>query len=237
MRGAPRLACLSLDRATAGDPPVAGGRGARAGQPAAGTRRRPRIQLGFSAARGAGRDLANCEVVDLAADLGAKLVLYIAGWQVFGTTRQEAWAHSLDALTRIATHAAGKGVTIVVEPTSADSDLIETADDALELMRATGLTNVRVMFDTYHAIYRNEVPSDYVHTMGRDLGHIHLAGRDHLAPGDPGSGVDWHSVLQAAKDIGFSGHMTWRSGSTRAAPIRTPWRDGLSPTSRAWNGS
>lgn len=159
-----------------------------------------------------------CEVVDLAADLGAKLVLFIAGWQVFGSKRQDCWNCSLDALTKIARHAAGRGVTIVVEPTSADSNLIETADDALELMRASGQSNVKVMFDTYHAIYRNDVPSDYVHTMGRDLAHIHLAGKDRLAPGDSGSAVDWHSVLQAAKDTGFSGHMTMEIGfNTRSA--------------------
>ena len=152
------------------------------------------------------------EVVDLAADLGAPLVLFIAGWQVFGTPRQEAWNRSLDALTKIARHAAERGVTIVVEPTSADSNLIETADDALDLMRAAGQPNVRVMFDTYHAIYRNEVPSDYVHAMGADLAHIHLAGRDRLAPGDAGGAVDWHSVLQAAKDSGFAGHLTMEVG-------------------------
>ena len=31
------------------------------------------------------------EVIDLAADLGAGLVLYIGGWQVNGSTRQDAW--------------------------------------------------------------------------------------------------------------------------------------------------
>jgi len=157
-------------------------------------------------------------VADLAADLGAPLVLYIAGWQVFGIPRQQAWDHSLDALTKIARHAAGKGVTIAIEPTSADSNLIETADDALELMRASGQPNVKVMFDTYHALYRNEVSSDYVHTMGRDLAHIHLAGKDRLAPGDAGSAVDWQSVMQAAKDTGFGGHMTMEIGfDTRSA--------------------
>ncbi len=166
----------------------------------------------------AGTIVHYCEVVDLAADLGAKLVLYIAGWQVFGTQREEAWAHSLDALTKIARHAAGKGVTIAVEPTSADSNLIETADDALELMRASGQPNVKVMFDTYHALYRNEVSSDYVHLLGHDLAHIHLAGKDRLAPGDAGSAVDWQSVLQAAKDTGFSGYLTMEIGfNTRSA--------------------
>ena len=90
---APHALPPSLDRATAGDPPVAGGRGARAGQPAAGAGRRPRIHSASPLPEERAATVAHyCEVVDLAADLGAKLVLYIAGWQVFGTTRQEAWA-------------------------------------------------------------------------------------------------------------------------------------------------
>lgn len=156
------------------------------------------------------------EVVDLAADFGAGIVLYIAGWQVFGTTREEAWKRSRDCLADIARHAASRNVVVAVEPTSADSNLIETADDALELMRATGQSNVKVMFDTYHALYRNEVSSDYVRNMAEHLVHIHLADTDRLAPGD--GTVDFRGVLEAAKGIGFSGYLTMEIGfNTRRA--------------------
>jgi sugar phosphate isomerase/epimerase len=40
------------------------------------------------------------EVIDLALDLGAGKVLYIAGWQIFGTTRQQAWDRSKDCFSR-----------------------------------------------------------------------------------------------------------------------------------------
>jgi protein FrlC len=156
------------------------------------------------------------EVVDLASDLGAGLVLYIAGWQIFGTSRLDAWKYSQEALVEIAIHAAERGITIVVEPTSADSNLVETADDALEMMRGTQQANVKVMFDTYHAIYRNEVSADYVRTMGRNLAHIHCADTDRAAPGD--GRVDWRGVMQALKDVGFAGYLTMEVGfHTRAA--------------------
>jgi fructoselysine 3-epimerase len=57
------------------------------------------------------------EVTDLASELGARKVIYIAGWQIFGTTRQEAWSRSRDCLDRIAAYAGQKDITIVVEPT------------------------------------------------------------------------------------------------------------------------
>lgn len=164
------------------------------------------------------------EVVDLAADLGAKLVLYIAGWLVFGTTREDGFRHSLECLTQLAQHAATRGITIVVEPTSADSNLIETADDALELMRATGQPNVKVMFDTYHVMYRNEVSSDYVYAMAPHLAHIHFADTDRQAPGD--GEVNWRSVMQAVKDVRYDGHLTMEIGfhTRRADPDRYAYR-------------
>ncbi len=42
------------------------------------------------------------EVVDLAHDLGAEKVLYIAGWRIFGTEQAQAWDWSVQALRDIA---------------------------------------------------------------------------------------------------------------------------------------
>lgn len=156
-----------------------------------------------------------CDVVDLAADFGAKLVLYIAGWQIYGSTREDCLAWTQDGLTRIAKHAADRGIVIAIEPTAADSNLIDTPHQALELMRAVGASNVKTMFDTYHALYRDDVSADHVRILGKDLAHIHLADTDRGAPGD--GTVDWLGVLQAVKDIGFAGHLTMETGFHKRA--------------------
>ena len=160
------------------------------------------------------------EVVDLAHDLGATRVRYIAGWRVFGTPREQAWGWSRDALVAIATYAAERGVTICIEPTSADSNLVDTAGEALLLRAESGLPNVKVMFDTYHALYRNEVSSDYVYEMAPHLAHVHFADTDRLPPGE--GAVDWPGVLQALKDIAFDGYLTMEIGfaTRRAEPDR-----------------
>lgn len=146
------------------------------------------------------------EVVDLAHDLGSSRVLYIAGWRSFGVDAAQARGWSLTALGEIAKYAADKGITICIEPTSADSNLIDTAAHALSLRADSCCDNVKVMFDTYHALYRNEVSSDYVYEMAPHLDHIHCADIDRKAPGD--GVVDWYGVLQAAKDIDFKGYLT-----------------------------
>lgn len=150
------------------------------------------------------------EVVDLAHDLGATKVIYIAGWRVFGTPFQQAWDWTLAALKDIGRYAAAKGVTICIENTAADSNLIDTVGQALLLRDEVGLNNVQLMFDTYHALYRNEVSSDQVYEIGAHLAHAHFADTNRLPPGE--GVVDWVGVLQALKDINFTGYCTMEIG-------------------------
>jgi sugar phosphate isomerase/epimerase len=150
------------------------------------------------------------EVIDLASDLGAKKVLYIAGWQIFGSSRQQAWDRTKNCLDLIASHADKKGITIVVEPTAAATNLIETADDAMELMRSVARDNVKVMFDTLHALYRNEIPADYVRAMRDDLVHIHVSDSNRVIPGE--GRVDWIGLMQALNECGYDGYLTMEIG-------------------------
>jgi protein FrlC len=154
------------------------------------------------------------KVSDLCADLGGATVLYVAGWQVFGTSRHQAWAWTREALTQVAEHAARRGVTIAIEPTSADSNLIDSCDDAMALMAEVGKPNVKLMFDTYHVIYRNEVSTDYIRRMGKDLHHIHLADANRAAPSDGGK-ADYRAIVAALKKLDFQGYVTMEIGFDR----------------------
>jgi protein FrlC len=152
-------------------------------------------------------------VVELCAEWGGKTCLYVAGWQIFDTTREQAWEWSRVALADIAAFAREHGVTLAVEPTSADSNLIETIDDALRLMTESRAANVKVMFDTYHALYRNEVSADYAYRAGKDLHHVHLADVDRNPPG--AGRVDYVGLIDALKAVGFDGYLTMEIGFNR----------------------
>lgn len=153
------------------------------------------------------------EVIDLAHDLGAGKVLYIAGWRVFGTPHQQAWDWTLAALRELGPYAADRSITLCIENTAADSNLIDTAGQALMLRDEVGLDNVQLMFDTYHALYRNEVSSDQVYEIGRHLKHVHFADAGRAPPGE--GVVDWVGVLQALKDVDFDGYCTMEIGFAR----------------------
>lgn len=153
------------------------------------------------------------EIAELCAEWGAETLLYIPGWQIFGTTRRQAWAWSREVLGQIAHHAGERGITVVIEPTPENSNLCESCDDAIELMEDVAMPNVKLMFDTCHVFYRREVPTDYVYRMGKDLKHVHLSEIDRLPPGS-GSG-DWVSLIDALGEVEFDGYLTMEIGFQR----------------------
>jgi protein FrlC len=153
------------------------------------------------------------KVIELCSDLGGPTVMYIAGWQIYGTPRIQAWNWSREALSEIVKTAADFGVMLVVEPTPTDSNLVESCDDAIELMEQVGAKNVGLMFDTQHAYYRNEVPTDYVYRMGKDLRHIHLSEFGRLPPGT-GRG-DFLGLVAALREIDYKGYLTMEIGFNR----------------------
>jgi protein FrlC len=83
----------------------------------------------------------------------------------------------------------------------------------LEPTRRSNPNNVKLTFDTIHALYRNEVPTDYVYRMGPDLRHVHLADTDRLPPGS-GRG-DFVSLVAALKEVGYAGYLAMEIGFNR----------------------
>jgi fructoselysine 3-epimerase len=165
-------------------------------------------------------------MMELCAAWGCGTVIYVPGWYIFGTSRADAWRWSLEALAQIAEKAAAHGLQVVVEPTPGDFNLVETADNAIEMMRAVDANNVKLMFDTFHALYRNEVPSDWAYVMGSDLEYVHISDNDRLVPGQ-GRG-DFPGLLAALSDIGYSGYLSMELGFTsRGAQPDQVARDSL----------
>lgn len=152
-------------------------------------------------------------IADLCAEWGGKMLLYIPGWVVFGTSKKDAWNWSREALTEIAQHAAQYDMTLAIEPTSYDSNLVDTGDQAIDLMHEVGLSNVKLMFDTFHVLYRREVLSDYAYLMNKDLKHIHISEERRMPPGH--GHADFESLFDALREIDYDGFVTLEIGFDR----------------------
>jgi protein FrlC len=150
------------------------------------------------------------DIVELADDLGARMVLFIGGWRAETMSRDEGWAHSLDCLRMVAAHAAERDITIAIEPTTADTNLIDTAADARRMMLETEQANVRLMFDTCHVAYDGRSMPAYVTDMGKELVHLHAADTDRKAIGK--GDMDWDGLLLALAQGKYQGYLTVETG-------------------------
>ena len=150
------------------------------------------------------------DLIDLAADLESRIVIWLGGWAMYGTPRDEAWDWARSALRRCIPRAEEKNVTLVIESTPTDSNLFESAEDAMRMKREADSPNVKLMFDTVHALYRQEPMQDYVKMMGKDLAHIHISDRNRLPPGS--GGTDFRPLIRALQDVGYSGFLTQEVG-------------------------
>lgn len=165
------------------------------------------------------------DCIDLGLAFECKILLCVCGWYMFGVRKMDAWSNAADGISQVADYAMDHGVTLCLEPTATDSNLVECADDAINMMNEINKPNVKLMFDTTHALYRNEVPTDYVYTMGQDIAHVHFADYDRKAPGT--NGLDFVSIMQALKDIKYEGYVSMEAGY----PTRSTHPDVVARTS------
>lgn len=153
------------------------------------------------------------DIIDLASDLGAGMVLYIGGWRAEGMPRETGWAHSVDCLRHISSHANDRGITIAIEPTTADTNLIDTPADARRMMQDVAASNVKLMFDTFHMNFAGDSFEGCVAEMAGDLANIHMADTDRKAIGD--GDMDWHSCLGTLVATNYEGFVTVETGFGR----------------------
>ena len=112
----------------------------------------------------------------------------------------------LDALTTLGEHAQREGVLIMLEPLNRYEDyLVNRLEDAVELVRATGLASVRVVADTYHGSIEEADPSAAVLGAAPYLAHVQVSDTNRL---EPGAGhLDWPPLLAALRCCGYAGDL------------------------------
>ena len=143
--------------------------------------------------------------------------------------------HVVESLRKLADLAASKGVTIGIEVVNRyESNVINTARQALALIDEVGAKNLVVHLDTYHM---NIEEVDFVQPVlecGDRLGYVHI-GESHR--GYLGSGtIDFSSFFHALAAVNYQGPITFESFSSTVvaqglsndlAVWRNLWDDGM----------
>lgn len=114
------------------------------------------------------------------------------------------------ALKSVARYAKDKGVRLGIEPVNRyETFLVNTAEQAIELIDRTGEDNLFVHLDTYHVNIEEESFKKAILTAGDRMGYIHLS-ESHR--GTPGTGtVDWDDVFSGLAEVNFTGALVMES--------------------------
>lgn len=177
------------------------------------------------------------DVVSMARDLGATHVcgiLYSAFQKYTEPATAAGVASSIEVMARIAEKAAASDITLGMEVVNRyESNVLNTAAQAIEYCRRVGADNVKVHLDVYHMNNEEADAVAAIHATGDRLGYFHT-GESHRGYMGTGS-IDLKAIFQALARIDYKGPITYESFSSRVVgqPLsgilgiwRETWEDG-----------
>jgi len=148
------------------------------------------------------------DLVDLCADLGSNGIMVFGSPQqrstTGGATRHDATRYFVEGLGTVAPHAAGRGVTILVEALpKGQCDVVLTLEEAASIVRSIASPGVRTMFDVHNAVDEIEKHAVLVNRYFDVIRHIHVNELDgkHCGTGS----YDFKPVLEVLRRRAYSG--------------------------------
>lgn len=120
------------------------------------------------------------------------------------------WEYAAEGLREAAVYAREYGVVLGLEPVNRyESNLVNTASQALALKEMIGEPNIKIHLDTYHMNIEEKSFYEATRLAGSDLIHYHLCENDR---GIPGTGlVNWDEVFRALGEIKYDGYAALES--------------------------
>jgi D-psicose/D-tagatose/L-ribulose 3-epimerase len=154
--------------------------------------------------------------LDVVAGIGGDYlggVLFSALGKYSHPATKVSWANAAASLKKLAIAAQAKGITIGLEPVNRyESNLINTIDQAVEMIKDIGEPNVKVHIDIYHMNIEEQDLSSPIINNAEHIGYVHI-GASHR--GGLGTGnVDFDELFGALAKINYKGVITFESFSS-----------------------
>jgi len=129
-----------------------------------------------------------------------------------GFPREQAWRQLQEFLRDCGDHIASRkyGMVIAIEPMQrAESNIVNSIEEAWKLARDTNHPKVRIMADLYHLAVENEDPAVILEA-GPYIVHSHISnpGRGRVFPRDEAENPLYAAFFGNLKRIGYSGRMS-----------------------------
>jgi len=180
------------------------------------------------------------ECLDIAATVGAGAIagpIYASvgrTWRVSADERRALYAELRENLRPVCDHGAERGVKVAVEPlVRYETSVINTVEQALEVVDGLPPEGAGLLFDTYHANIEELDVAAALRAAGPRLAHFHASANDRGVPGT--DHVEWPAVRDALRDTGYDGPVVIESFTAENETIATAasiWRP-LAPSQDA----
>lgn len=143
--------------------------------------------------------------IDFAAELHTQVIIgLIRGRVQAGISEDEARELLTDALKECCQYAAGKNVTLCVEPINRyETNLINTVDEALALLDSVGCSNLGLLLDSFHMNIEEPCILQSIRKSRGQIFHFHIADSNRWSPGC--GHLDFPAILKELKDTGYDG--------------------------------
>jgi D-psicose/D-tagatose/L-ribulose 3-epimerase len=170
------------------------------------------------------------ECAKLFSELGAKLVsgvIYTAWGKIVGRGRTEdEWTYAVKGLKKVCNAVKGYGVVLGVEPVNRfETYFLNTAADAIRLVKNVDENNIGVHLDTFHMNIEEKNFYEPIVMAGKMLCHFHCSENDR---GVVGTGhVNWCEVFRGLAEVDYDGWITIESFTPELKNIATKtaiWR-------------
>ncbi len=113
-------------------------------------------------------------------------------------------ANVIDCYRRCCDCAGKTGVTLLLEPLNRyESDYLNRVEDGMELIKAIGMPNVRLLADTFHMNIEEQDMGASLRRADSMIGYVHLADSNRRVPGQGHTNLA--AVARALQDCGYEG--------------------------------
>ncbi len=148
------------------------------------------------------------QTVDVARNLGAKVLVTHAGPDIPGCERTELRTALVEGLAQAAELLEGSGLVLALEPLNNLVDhpgcFLSSTAEGLDIIDEVGRPEIRLLYSLYHsAVMGEDIAKVLINRLDR-VAHCHLAD----APGrhEPGSGgLDWRACVAWLEANGYTG--------------------------------
>jgi 5-keto-L-gluconate epimerase len=143
-------------------------------------------------------------LIDLAADFGKMVNIGRVRGRIGDEPRQEAEGRFIAMAQSLCDYAAGKGVTLLIEPVNRyEIDFVNNVAEGVELIGKVGRPNLKLMPDVFHMNIEDATIGGELARHVEEIGYVHLADSNRLAPG--WGHTDFDDIFNHLLQAGYRG--------------------------------